>query len=59
MEKNNKTTGEAHGKQHDSAPHNHDKSKTTTSSGCKKGSCSTSEKKGKATHTQDEDTGTC
>ena len=56
MEKKNKTTAQAHDKQHNAS-----KSKTsnTTSSGCKTGSCSTSEKKDKTSHSQDESSGTC
>ena len=57
MEKKNKTMTQVHDKQHNDAS----KSKTsnTTSSGCKTGSCSTSEKKGKTSHSQDESSGTC
>lgn len=56
MEKKNKTMTQVHDKQHNAS-----KSKTsnTTSSGCKTGSCSTSEKKGKTSHPQDESSGTC
>ncbi|MBQ2373986.1 MAG: hypothetical protein II299_02585 [Alistipes sp.] len=51
MEKNN-TMGKAHDKKHDATTQK-PKSSTTTSSGCKGGSCSTSDKKGKKTHMQE------
>ena len=56
MDKKNKTTAQAHDKQHNASK---PKSSTTTSSGCKTGSCSTSEKKGKTPHSQDGNSGTC
>ncbi len=61
MEKHNTSNKTQDNKEvkHDHATSKHNTEKPKGSSGCKSGSCSTAEKKGKTTHTQDESTGSC